>query len=211
MSGYSGTVFEPADEYKGDFARTYFYMATAYEDKISSWSSPMLAGNKYPAYANWALTMMLRWAEEDPVSDKEIARNNAVYDLQNNRNPSSPPSTSRPRPAPSTPTSTTPTSPSATPPSSATSPAAARADPSGARWRAPPSRNPVASPRAWTCSTAYAADGGTENASQLCSEKSSRSAAVANRTAARPISEKIDFFASRSAFGDFLTSISLVD
>ena len=87
VSGYSGTVFEPADEYKGDFARTYFYMATAYEDKISSWSSPMLAGNKYPAYANWALTLMLRWAEEDPVSDKEIARNNAVYDLQNNRNP----------------------------------------------------------------------------------------------------------------------------
>lgn len=87
VAGYSGTVFEPADEYKGDFARTYFYMATAYEDRISSWSSPMLAGNKYPAYADWALTMLLRWAEEDPVSDKEIARNNAVYSWQNNRNP----------------------------------------------------------------------------------------------------------------------------
>lgn len=87
VSGYSGTVFEPADEYKGDFARTYFYMATAYEDKISSWSSPMLAGNKYPAYADWALTMLLRWAEEDPVSEKEIARNNAVYKIQKNRNP----------------------------------------------------------------------------------------------------------------------------
>jgi len=87
LSGYSGTVFEPADEYKGDFARTYFYMATAYEDKISSWSSPMLAGNKYPAYADWALEMLLRWAEEDPVSEKEIARNNAVYKVQKNRNP----------------------------------------------------------------------------------------------------------------------------
>lgn len=49
--GYNGTVFEPNDELKGDLARTYFYMATAYEDKIASWHSPMLAGNKYPAYA----------------------------------------------------------------------------------------------------------------------------------------------------------------
>ncbi|MDE7141321.1 MAG: endonuclease, partial [Muribaculaceae bacterium] len=48
--GYSGTVFEPVDEYKGDFARTYFYMAAAYNSKISNWSSPMLAGNSYPAY-----------------------------------------------------------------------------------------------------------------------------------------------------------------
>ena len=85
--GYSGTVFEPNDEYKGDFARNYFYMATAYEDKIASWSSPMLAGNKYPAYASWAITMLLRWAAQDPVSEKEIARNNAVYGIQHNRNP----------------------------------------------------------------------------------------------------------------------------
>jgi len=86
-AGYTGTVFEPNDEYKGDFARTYFYMATAYEDKIASWDSPMLSGNKYPAYADWALTMLLRWAANDPVSEKEIARNNAVYSIQGNRNP----------------------------------------------------------------------------------------------------------------------------
>ncbi len=87
ISGYSGTVFEPADEYKGDFARTYFYMATCYEDKIASWSCPMLAGNKYPAYSSWALTMLLRWATNDPVSQKEIDRNNEVYKIQGNRNP----------------------------------------------------------------------------------------------------------------------------
>lgn len=87
LSGYSGTVFEPADEYKGDFARTYFYMATAYEDCIASWSSPMLAGNSYPAYASWALTMLLRWAQDDPVSEKEMARAQAVYEIQGNRNP----------------------------------------------------------------------------------------------------------------------------
>lgn len=85
--GYKGTVFEPNDEYKGDFARSYFYMATAYEDKIANWSSDMLAHNSYPAYADWALTMLLRWAQEDPVSQKEIDRNNAVYKLQHNRNP----------------------------------------------------------------------------------------------------------------------------
>lgn len=85
--GYTGTVFEPNDEYKGDLARTYFYMATAYEDKIAGWDSDMLSGNRYPAYASWAITMLLRWAAEDPVSQKEIDRNNAVYGIQKNRNP----------------------------------------------------------------------------------------------------------------------------
>ncbi len=87
VSGYSGTVFEPNDEYKGDFARIYFYMVTCYEDRISSWDSDMLSGNKYPAFTTWALNMLLRWAAEDPVSQKEIDRNNAVYKWQGNRNP----------------------------------------------------------------------------------------------------------------------------
>lgn len=85
--GYSGTVFEPVDEYKGDFARTYFYMAACYNDKIASWSSPMLAGNSYPCYTTWAVNLLLKWNEQDPVSQKEIDRNNAVYKHQNNRNP----------------------------------------------------------------------------------------------------------------------------
>ncbi|MEJ8769033.1 HNH endonuclease signature motif containing protein [Prevotella sp. HCN-7019] len=87
VSGYSDIVFEPNDEYKGDFARIYFYMATCYEDKISGWNSDMLAHNKYPAYADWVVDMLLRWAKEDPVSQKEIDRNNAVYGIQHNRNP----------------------------------------------------------------------------------------------------------------------------
>lgn len=85
--GYSGTVFEPVDEYKGDFARSYFYMAACYNDKIASWSSPMLAGNSYPCYTTWAVNLLLKWNEQDPVSQKEIDRNNAVYKRQNNRNP----------------------------------------------------------------------------------------------------------------------------
>lgn len=87
LSGYSGTVFEPNDEYKGDFARIYFYMVTCYEQKVSTWTSDMLSGDKYPALASWALDMLLRWAEEDPVSQKEIDRNAAVYSIQGNRNP----------------------------------------------------------------------------------------------------------------------------
>lgn len=85
--GYSGTVFEPNDIYKGDFARIYLYMATCYESKISGWSSPMLAGNSYPAYKEWALNLLLKWAEQDPVSEKEINRNTAAYGVQKNRNP----------------------------------------------------------------------------------------------------------------------------
>ena len=85
--GYTGTVFEPDDQYKGDFARIYFYMVTCYENVVSNWSGGMTSGNKYPALATWAKDMLLRWAEEDPVSQKEIDRNNAVYNLQGNRNP----------------------------------------------------------------------------------------------------------------------------
>lgn len=85
--GYSGTVFEPDDEYKGDFARSYFYMAACYNSRISSWSSDMLAGNSYPAFKTWAIELLLKWHRQDPVSDKEIKRNEAVYGRQHNRNP----------------------------------------------------------------------------------------------------------------------------
>ena len=91
--GYGGTVFEPNDEYKGDFARTYFYMVTCYEEKLPDWYKqyeevkPTLDGNKYPGLSNWQLEMLMKWAAQDPVSPKETARNNAVYGIQNNRNP----------------------------------------------------------------------------------------------------------------------------
>ena len=91
--GYSGTVFEPNDEYKGDFARTYFYMVTCYEEKLPDWyrnnneSRPTLDGNEYPGLSSWQLAMLMEWAKKDPVSAKETNRNNAVYSIQNNRNP----------------------------------------------------------------------------------------------------------------------------
>ena len=86
--GYTGTVFEPNDEYKGDFARIYFYMATAYEDKITGWSqSAILQNNAYQPYKDWQQKMLMEWSKKDPVSQKEIDRNAGIWSWQKNRNP----------------------------------------------------------------------------------------------------------------------------
>jgi len=84
VSGYSSKIFEPIDEFKGDLARSYFYMLTRYKNVCSSWSSDMLEGDHF---TEWARRMLVEWAEEDEVSQKEIDRNNEIYDIQNNRNP----------------------------------------------------------------------------------------------------------------------------
>lgn len=79
-------VFEPADEYKGDFARTYFYMVTCYQDV--TWKYTYMAQNgTYPSLSKWAQDLLLDWHRADPVSQKEIDRNEAVYQQQGNRNP----------------------------------------------------------------------------------------------------------------------------
>jgi endonuclease I len=84
-AGYTGTVFEPRDEYKGDFARSYFYMSVRYYTEDSGWpGSDATTGSQLKP---WHLAMMLQWSSQDPVSQKEIDRNNAVYAIQNNRNP----------------------------------------------------------------------------------------------------------------------------
>ena len=85
-SGYTGTVFEPNDIYKGDIARIYFYMATRYEDKIKNWSGT-IEKDSYCPFPEWQMKMFMRWAANDPVSEKEVNRNNAAYDHQQNRNP----------------------------------------------------------------------------------------------------------------------------
>ncbi|MBR1733463.1 MAG: endonuclease, partial [Alloprevotella sp.] len=87
VPGYTGTVFEPNDEYKGDIARIYFYMATCYEDKIGSWSGGIFGQGTYPGIVRWQLDMLLRWAAEDPVSQREVDRNEGVCKHQKNRNP----------------------------------------------------------------------------------------------------------------------------
>lgn len=84
-SGYTGTVFEPRDEYKGDFARGYFYMETRYYSEDNTWpGSPAAVGSQL---LPWAQELMLQWAQQDPVSQKEIDRNDAIYLHQQNRNP----------------------------------------------------------------------------------------------------------------------------
>jgi len=87
VSGYSGTVFEPIDEFKGDFARIFFYFATRYQDKIKNWNFPMFNGTNDKVFADGFLDMLLQWHENDPVSPREIAINNQIYQHQNNRNP----------------------------------------------------------------------------------------------------------------------------
>lgn len=89
--GGAGKVFEPADEYKGDFARAYFYIFTTYND--IPWRTDKGGEALYTITADgidlqpWAAEMLLRWAEEDPVDDKEVKRNELICGFQHNRNP----------------------------------------------------------------------------------------------------------------------------
>jgi endonuclease I len=91
--GYSGSVFEPIDEFKGDIARAHFYLATRYENIIAGWegnssnSDAALAGNTTTVFEPWYLTMLKQWHQQDPVSQKEIDRNEAAFQFQGNRNP----------------------------------------------------------------------------------------------------------------------------
>ncbi len=105
--GYTGTVFQPHAAFRGDVARISLYMATRYEDQIISqnWAGAnseagpamLTAGEegfdadrrRLQIYNTWYIRTMFKWMSEDPVSQKEIDRNNAVYyqSGQNNRNP----------------------------------------------------------------------------------------------------------------------------
>lgn len=96
-SGYTGRVYEPIDEFKGDIARSLLYFAVRYEGKLGLFNyyngtsaandrSP-LDGTEEKAFEDWYLAMLLQWHNQDPVSQREIDRNNEVYALQKNRNP----------------------------------------------------------------------------------------------------------------------------
>ena len=91
FSGYTGKVFEPIDEYKGDFARTYFYMVARYLDKNFNQSENGKVVFTYSGgtagLTTYAINLFLKWHRQDPVSKKEIDRNDAVYKHQKNRNP----------------------------------------------------------------------------------------------------------------------------
>ena len=86
-AGYSGTVFEPINEFKGDIARMLLYFATRYEDQVAGWSFAMFNNTSNQVFTSNAINILLTWSNNDPVSAREIARNNAIYARQNNRNP----------------------------------------------------------------------------------------------------------------------------
>jgi len=85
-SSSENLVFEPADAYKGDFARAYFYVATCYQDLV--WKHTfMVESNPYPTLRAEAINLLKDWHLKDPVSEKERIRNDAVFERQGNRNP----------------------------------------------------------------------------------------------------------------------------
>ncbi|MDD2674575.1 MAG: endonuclease [Flavobacterium sp.] len=86
-SGYSGPIFEPINEFKGDIARMYFYFATRYENTVAGYSYAMFNGTSNQVFTTAFLNLLITWHNQDPVSSREIARNNAIYAIQNNRNP----------------------------------------------------------------------------------------------------------------------------
>ena len=90
-AGNNGTVnmWEPADKWKGDFARAYFYIVTAYEEKslVQTEGANTMQNNTYPKLQPWAYELYMKWSREDPVDDMERKRNEAVYGIQDNRNP----------------------------------------------------------------------------------------------------------------------------
>jgi endonuclease I/chitodextrinase len=86
-SGYSGPVFEPIDEFKGDIARMYFYFATRYENTVAGYNYAMFNNSTNKVFTTGFLNQLIAWNNQDPVSPREIARNNAIYARQNNRNP----------------------------------------------------------------------------------------------------------------------------
>ncbi|QSS98343.1 endonuclease [Psychroflexus sp. ALD_RP9] len=88
--GYSGTVFEPIDEFKGDIARSVLYFAIRYEQEFSSsWDNNEVLTDNDPHqfYVQWYIDLLINWHLNDPVSQREIDRNNNGFLFQGNRNP----------------------------------------------------------------------------------------------------------------------------
>lgn len=84
-------VFCPADEYKGDFARAYFYIATCYGDslqwQLSGDAGKAMTNEHWQEFQPWLRDLLVSWHRMDPVSDKEKQRAIEVNKIQGNRNP----------------------------------------------------------------------------------------------------------------------------
>lgn len=97
FSTYAGTVFEPINEFKGDIARSFFYFATRYQDFMDDFfttansstcqSKNMFDGSINKVFSDDFILILIKWHKQDPVSAKEMAKNNAIFSFQGNRNP----------------------------------------------------------------------------------------------------------------------------
>ena len=87
----SGQVFEPKDQYKGDFARGYMGTIIKWQLANMTNSNTFFSGQYTPSgyfgFTKKAVVLMMKWHREDPVSQKEIDRNNGIQKTQGNRNP----------------------------------------------------------------------------------------------------------------------------
>lgn len=88
IDGKSGVqCWEPGDIYKGDFARSYMYMAIAYSNlTFSRTGNETMDNNDYPGMKSWATKLYIQWSNADKVDNLERARNNAVANIEGNRN-----------------------------------------------------------------------------------------------------------------------------
>lgn len=96
-AGYSSVVFEPINEFKGDVARAFFYFITRYQDLMVDFynsanasscpAKAMFDGSSNKALSTTFLNILYQWHLQDPVSAKETAQNNAIFNFQGNRNP----------------------------------------------------------------------------------------------------------------------------
>lgn len=88
VSGTVINVYEPADQYKGDFARIYLYMATLYPAEFwDGYALPVYSDGDFPTLSANGVALLRAWHEADPVSDLERRRNDAIEAIQGNRNP----------------------------------------------------------------------------------------------------------------------------
>lgn len=90
----SGTVFEPKEDYKGDFARGYLGMIAKYSNtsySITSGNGGLIfeafKSTSHFGLTQYGIVLLMKWHREDPVSRKEIDRNNGIQQTQGNRNP----------------------------------------------------------------------------------------------------------------------------
>ncbi len=84
---WGGLAFDVIDEYKGDFARAYFYTATAYENV--TWVADYkkyINNDSYLGFTDHLIEVLLAWHRKDPVSEKEVNRMDIVSSIQHNRN-----------------------------------------------------------------------------------------------------------------------------